>query len=87
MSSVASRELRNHTADVLRRVASGERVTITVRGEPVAEIRPAADRRREFVPRGELLGLLERRQADPGLREDLAGLAGDTTADLGPIGW
>ena len=32
---VASRDLRNDTAGVLRRVQSGERVTITVNGKAV----------------------------------------------------
>lgn len=36
MSTVASRDLRIHTADVLRRVADGGRVTIPVNGAPVA---------------------------------------------------
>ncbi len=36
MSEVASRELRNDTAGVLRRVRAGEDVTITVSGRPVA---------------------------------------------------
>jgi prevent-host-death family protein len=40
---VASRELRNDTASVLRRVQAGEEVTITVKGQPVAVI-PLSDR-------------------------------------------
>ena len=38
MSMVASRELRNDTAGVLRRVQAGEEVTITVNGRPVADL-------------------------------------------------
>ena len=38
MSTVASRELRNDTAGVLRRVQAGEEVTITVNGRAVAVI-------------------------------------------------
>jgi prevent-host-death family protein len=37
---IPQRELRNHTADVLRRVEQGERVEITVNGHPVAELGP-----------------------------------------------
>lgn len=57
MSEVASRELRNDTAGVLRR----------------------------WLPRSELTRRLRVAQADPGLRDDLASLAGDTTDQLGPI--
>jgi prevent-host-death family protein len=46
---VPQRELRNHTAEVLRRVEEGERVEITVNGRPVAELGPI-DPRPEFVP-------------------------------------
>jgi prevent-host-death family protein len=50
---VPQRDLRNHTAEVLRRVEEGERVEITVNGRPVAELGPI-DRRRTFVPSDEL---------------------------------
>lgn len=82
---VASRELRNHTADVLRRVEAGEEVVITVRGKPVATLAPIRKKRRRWIPRDELIEMLETSQADPGLRQDLERLAGDTTDDLGPI--
>jgi prevent-host-death family protein len=84
--SVASRDLRNDTAGVLRRVESGERVTITVNGRPVAELVPLRRSRRSWIRRDELVARLDTAQADPGLRDDLARLAGDTTDDLGPIG-
>jgi prevent-host-death family protein len=83
METVASRDLRNHTAAVLRRVAAGETVAVTVRGEVVAEIHPPADRRPLSLSREEFLARLV--QADPGLTDDLQRLAGDTTDDLGPI--
>lgn len=82
MSVVASRDLRNHTADVLRRVADGSRVTVTVNGAPVAEIGPVRSTRTPFFTRSELLEVVLRNQADPGLTEDLAALAGETTDDL-----
>lgn len=37
------------------------------------------------ITRAELVDLLRDGQADPGLRDDLAELAGETTDDLGPI--
>jgi prevent-host-death family protein len=85
MSTVASRELRNDTAGVLRRVQAGEDVTITVNGRPVAQLTGLPSSRRRWLPRGELVARLRRAQADPGLRDDLDRLAGDTTDDLEPI--
>lgn len=85
MSVVASRDLRNHTAAVLRRVSKGERVTVTVNGTPVAEIGPVRVPRRLSMSRNEFAELVLRHRADPGLRTDLDELAGDTTDDLGPI--
>ncbi len=82
---VASRELRNNTADVLRRVEAGEEVVITVRGKPVARLSPVKPSRRRWISGEELAQRLSEFQADPGLREDLKWIAGDTTDDLGPI--
>lgn len=73
------------SADVLRRVEAGEQVTITSRGPPVAELVPVRARRRSPIARAELTRRLHRMQADAGLRDDLAQLAGETTDDLGPI--
>ena len=85
MSEVASRELRNDTAGVLRRVREGEDVTITVNGRPVAVLTPVRAQRRRWLSRTEFLSRIGRVQADPGLRDDLAAFAGDTTDDLGPL--
>ncbi len=85
MVRIATRELRNDTAGVLRRVQAGEDVVITVKGEPVAQLVPLSVKRRRPVPGAEMLRRLDGGQTDPGLREELAWLAGDTTDDLGPI--
>lgn len=85
MTQIATRELRNDTAGVLRRVQAGEDIVITVRGEPVAQLVPIRPSRRRWIGWDELTERLPRVQADPGLREDLKWLAGDTTDDLGPI--
>lgn len=82
---VASRELRNNTADLLRRIEQGEEIVITTRGKPVAALVPLAETRRRWLPRGELMRRLATAQADAGLRADLARLAGETTDDLGPL--
>lgn len=85
MSVAASRDLRNHTAEILRRVANGDHVTITVNGTAVAELAPVTSVRRPSMPRHELATVLTRYQADAGLRDDLASLTADTTDDLGPL--
>lgn len=85
MTEVASRELRNDTAGVLRRVQAGEDITVTLNGKPVARLSPVQPSRRRWLTRDELIGRLGRAQADPGLRAELAVLAGETTDDLGPL--
>ena len=82
---VASRELRNDTAGVLRRVQAGGQVTVTVNGRPVAVMMPVQRSRRSWIRREDLISRLRRAQADPELRADLTRLAGETTDDLGPI--
>lgn len=82
MSSVASRELRNDTAGVLRRVQAGEEVTVTVNGRPVAVIAAVEPRRRRWLSKTELVNRLETSQADPGLRDELAELTDETTDEL-----
>jgi prevent-host-death family protein len=85
MSEVASRELRNDTAGLLRRVQAGEDITVTVKGKAVALLTRLPSTRNRWLGRGELLRRLDRGQADPALRQQLADLAGDTTDDLGPL--
>jgi prevent-host-death family protein len=85
MTTIASRELRNDTAGVLRRVQAGDEVVVTVNGRPVARITPVRESRRRWLTRDEFVARLRGNQADPGLRDDLARLAGETTDDLGPI--
>lgn len=38
--SVGARELKQHTGEIMERVRGGERVLLTMRGEPVAVISP-----------------------------------------------
>ena len=56
---------------------------ITVNGRPMAQLMPVTGSRRTWISRQELSRRLLITQADSGLREDLARLAGDTTDDLG----
>lgn len=85
MDAVASRDLRNHTADVLRRVGQGGVVAVTVRGEVVAELHPPLDARPRSWRRADLSSWLAAEQADAGLRAELGALAGETTDDLGSL--
>jgi hypothetical protein len=78
---IGVRDLRNRTSQVIDAVRAGERVVLTVHGEPVADIVPHVQRSR-WVP-GELMrsGLAER-SADPELSDDLDRLAGQTLEEL-----
>ncbi|MGO1977587.1 type II toxin-antitoxin system Phd/YefM family antitoxin [Brachybacterium tyrofermentans] len=40
MSTIPHRELRNHSAEILRRVEAGETISITNNGRPVARLVP-----------------------------------------------
>lgn len=81
MSDVASRELRNNTRALLERVEAGEQVTITVDGRPVAVLSAIA-RRPTWLGSEEFARRIGARQADPGLRRELAELAPDSTEDI-----
>lgn len=67
---MSSRDLRNHTADVLRRVEAGERVRISVNRRPVAELVPL-DRPR-WASGAAIERILHESPADEALLDDLA---------------
>jgi prevent-host-death family protein len=70
-TEVPQRELRNNTADLLRRVEAGEQLRITVHGHPVAELVPI-DRAQQFVRYDELVkGLRGAMLADDRLEREL----------------
>lgn len=71
------RDLRNHTARVVDAVRPGERVTLTVRGEPIADIVPHLQRE-HWISGPALEHELASRQADADLARDLDALAADT---------
>lgn len=79
---VSVRELRNDTARVIAAVGAGEPVTLTVRGEPVADIVPH-HRRARWLSGPLLSEQLREHAADPGLAHDLSALAGDRIDRLG----
>jgi prevent-host-death family protein len=76
---VSVRELRNHTADVLRRVEGGERLRVTVDRRPVAELHPLP-LRDSWVPRERVVRSLV--QADHGLAAELDEALPSTIDDL-----
>ena len=78
---VGVRDLRNRTAQVIDAVRAGERVPLTVNGEPVADIVPHG-RRAPWLSGSHLHDRLEHRAADPGLSRDLEALAGQTLGEL-----
>lgn len=85
MVEVASRELRNDTAGVLRKVEAGETVVITRRGKPVADLVPHSARGRQWLTPAEVVSIRGIASADPTFRADLDRLAGETTDELGPV--
>jgi prevent-host-death family protein len=78
---VGVRELRNQTGQVIDAVRAGERVTLTVHGEPIADIVPHQHRTR-WLMGSNLKQALQTRAADPALGRDLDDLAGQTLDEL-----
>ena len=80
METIPLRELRNNASQIMRRVESGERLTVTVDGRPAADLVPHTGRRR-FVSRDDLLTFFASRRPTPTLRDDVRTLVPDTTDD------
>lgn len=78
---IGVRDLRNRTARVIDAVKAGEHVTLTVNGEPTADIVPHG-RRTRWLSGPRLREQLEDRAADPALRDELDDLAGQTLDEL-----
>jgi prevent-host-death family protein len=80
--NVSVRDLRNHTADVVAAVRSGERVTLTVNRDPVADIVPHLEQRDPWVPSAELRSIVREAPADENLLGDLADVRGALAEDV-----
>ncbi|HVQ59783.1 MAG TPA: type II toxin-antitoxin system prevent-host-death family antitoxin [Solirubrobacterales bacterium] len=78
---IGVRDLRNRTAQVIDAVKSGERVVLTVNGEPAADIVPHGQRTR-WLSGSRLQEQLRDRAADPALRIELDESAGQTLDEL-----
>jgi prevent-host-death family protein len=73
---VSVRDLRNHTADVVAAVKSGERLSLTVNKMPVADIVPHQPQRSPWLPSRHLRALVGDAGADNALLTDLADVRG-----------
>jgi prevent-host-death family protein len=73
---VSARDLRNHTAAVLRRVEAGERLTVTVSRRPVAEIAPLG--RPAWVSGPAMERVLRDAPADHGLLDEISAVRNQT---------
>jgi prevent-host-death family protein len=78
---IGVRDLRNRTARVIDAVKAGERVVLTVNGDPLADIVPHGQRAR-WLSGEQLREQLNDRAADPALKEELDQLAGQTLDEL-----
>jgi prevent-host-death family protein len=56
---LSQRELRNDSGKVMRALDQGEDFIVTRNGVPVGELRPIDRRRRQFIPKEELVALFE----------------------------
>jgi prevent-host-death family protein len=73
---ISVRDLRNHTAQVVAAVRSGERLSLTVNRTPVADIVPHVANRSPWVASGTLRRIVEETAADRGLLDDLSDVRG-----------
>ena len=78
---IGVRDLRNRTSQVIDAVQAGERVTLTVHGEPIADIVPHG-RRARWLSGAHLRDQLRDGAADPYLTRDLDQLSCETLDEL-----
>ncbi|HEX3526294.1 MAG TPA: type II toxin-antitoxin system prevent-host-death family antitoxin [Thermoanaerobaculia bacterium] len=74
MRTIAQRELRNQSGQILREAEGGEQFLITVEGRPIALLSPCP--KRQWVSRTEVLKLLRTNKPDPDFFADVAELGG-----------
>lgn len=84
MQTISAAQLERETDSIIERVEKGESLLVTVEGRPIAELIPHEEEPR-WLTKDEFIDLIANHAANPGLREDLDRIAGDTTDDLGPI--
>jgi prevent-host-death family protein len=69
---IPSRELRNDTAGLLRRVEGGEKIVITRRGKPVADLVPHRPTKERGLTPAEVVEIREIASGDPTWGAELA---------------
>jgi len=69
---ISVRELRNHAAQVIAALRSGERLSLTVNRTPVGDIVPHAGIHSPWIPSATLRRITAEAGAVPGLLDDLA---------------
>lgn len=74
--TIPQRELRNSVSQVLKEVAAGATVRVTVAGRPVADLVPIVERR-HFVSRDIVMRILRETPLDTGFEADVAGAIDD----------
>jgi prevent-host-death family protein len=72
VSDISARDLRNHTAALLRRAQAGERLRVTVSRRPVAQLGPLD--RGAWVAGAAMERVMREAPADEGLFDDIAPL-------------
>lgn len=78
---IPQRELRNDISRILKEVAEGKSLRVTVKGRPVADLIPVSEGRR-FVPRAEVERLLREAPLDEAFKRDVDGVLGATIEEL-----
>ena len=82
MAAIPARDLRNHTAEVLRRVEAGEEIEVFRDNRPIAKIVPLS-RRRRWLPAAEIGRELARLGPDnTSLADELREILTETTDDI-----
>ncbi|MFN2526986.1 MAG: type II toxin-antitoxin system Phd/YefM family antitoxin [Actinomycetota bacterium] len=78
---IPQRELRNDISRILKEVAQGKSLRVTVKGRPVADLVPVSEGRR-FVPRADVERLLREAPLDEGFKRDVDAVLGATIEEL-----
>jgi prevent-host-death family protein len=78
VKTIAQRELRNQSGEILRQAEAGQLFTITVDGRPVAVLGPYG--KRQWVPRAEALQILRAQPPDPAFFKDIEEMGGTLDA-------
>jgi prevent-host-death family protein len=78
---IPQRELRNNVSAVLRDVAAGQTVRVTVRGRPVAELAPLSLKKEHLTP-ADVERIVREAPLDLGFTVDVEAVAGATIDEL-----